>query len=306
MGPASIIRPTLASTEIYLNGRWLPAAEARLPADDRGLAFSEGLFETFRVKGGRACLIADHLARLRASCAFLGIPYPEADLEAIAIEGARRHGLADAGVRVTVTAGAGGDLAGPGERPGALIVQVRPALGPGIGLRLHIASLRQSATSVLMRHKTLRYLERVLAIREARAKGADEAVFLNDRGEVAEATTASVFWVKGGAVLTPSMDANILPGVTRTAALAAARELGLKVSEVLAGPEALRGADEAFITSATRGVAYAASVDGKRIGDGRMGPVTAKLAAAVEKKEDGYASSSPGPQARTRGPFSGS
>ncbi len=277
----------MASTEIYLDGRWLPPEEARIPADDRGLAFSEGLFETFRVRQGRPCLLQEHLGRLKASCTFLGIPYPQDDLAALAVEGARRHGLEDASARVTVTAGAGGDLAGPGTRPGALIVQIRPAIGPGNGLRLHLASLRQSATSVLMRHKTLRYLERVLAVREAKAAGADEAVFLNDLEELAEGTTSSIFWVKGGAVLTPSLDCNILPGVTRTVVLKAARELGLPVREVRAGAGDLQGADEAFLTSATRGVAPAVSVGGRPIGNGKPGPLTLRLSPVVARLEEG-------------------
>lgn len=277
----------MPSNEIYVNGRWLPAGEARVPADDRGLAFSEGLFDTARVRGGRVCLGAEHLARLRSSCAFLGFPFPKADLEAVAIEGARRHGLADASARITVTSGAGGDLHGPGDRPGSVIVQMRAAIGPGTGLRLHIASHRQSATSVLMRHKTLRYLERAMAVREARAAGCDEAVFLNDLGDLAEGTTASVFWIKDGVVVTPSLDCNILAGVTRAACLAAARQLGIETLEVRGGPEALLSADEAFLTSATRGAAHVTAVDGRRIGDGRRGPVTARLAEALSRMEDG-------------------
>lgn len=279
----------MASTEIcplYVDGRWLPAGEARIPADDRGLAFSEGLFETFRVRDGRPCLLEAHLGRLRASCAFLGIPYPKADLGAVAAEGARRHGLADASARCTVTAGSGGDLAGPGTRPGSLIVQIRPAIGPGTGIRLHLASIRQSATSPLMRHKTLRYLERVLAVREARAAGADEAVFLNDLGEVAEGTTSSVCWVKDGILVTPSLDCNILPGVTRTVVLQAARELGLPVREVRAGTGDLASADEAFLTSATRGVAPCVSLGGRPIGSGKPGPVTGKLSPVVARLEE--------------------
>ena len=272
--------------EIYLDGRWLPPEEACIPADDRGLAFSEGLFETFRVRRGRPCLLAEHLGRFRASCLFLGIPFPKADLGAVAVEGARRHGLDDASARVTLTAGAGGDLAGPGPRPGALIVQIRPAIGPGGGIRLRIPSHRQSATSVLMRHKTLRYLERVLAVREAKAAGDDEAVFLNDLGEVAEGTTSSLFWVKGGVLHTPSLDCNILPGVTRAVVLRAARGLGIPVREVRAGRRALDEADEAFLTSATRGVAPAVSVDGRNIGSGQAGPLTLRLSPEVARLEE--------------------
>ena len=276
----------MASTEIFLDGHWLPREEARIPADDRGLAFSEGLFETVRVRKGRVCLIAEHLGRLRTSCDFLGLPYPKEDLEAVAVDGARRHGLDDASARITVTAGAGGDLVGPGDRPGSLIVQIRPALGPGNGIKVHIPSLRQSATSVLMRHKTLRYLERVLAAREAKAKGLDEAVFLNDLGQVAEGTTASVFWVRNSTLYTPSIEANILPGVTRAVTIRAARESGMRVEEVLSSLDALEGADEAFLTSATRGAAWIASVNGKPIGNGRQGAVTARLAPGVARMEE--------------------
>lgn len=277
----------MAANDIFLNDRWVSLPEARIPADDRGLSFSEGLFDTMRVRRGRVCLAAGHLGRLKASCRFLGIATPAADLEAIAVEGASRHHLADASARMTVTAGAGGDLAGPGDRPGSLIVQIRPAIGPGNGLRVRIVTHRQSATSILMRHKTLRYLERVMAVREAKAKGADEALFLNDRGEVAEGTTASVFWVKDGVVVTPSLETNILAGVTRAAAIAAARELGLKVDEVKAPAGELEAADEVFLTSATRGVAHVVAVNGKRIGDGTLGEITAKLAPVVTRMEDG-------------------
>lgn len=270
---------------IFLNGRWRAREEAFIPADDRGFAFSEGLYETLRVRGGRPCLAQEHLGRLRASCAFLGMTYPDVDLAAVAAEGAARAGLADASARIVLTAGSGGDLAGPGDRPGTLLVQIRPSLGPGHGLSLRISSHRQSATSVLVRHKTLRFHQRILALREAKALGADNAVLLNDLGEVAESTTANVFWVKDGTVATPALACNILAGVTRAVALRAARELGLPVAEVRAPGSALEDADEIFITSGSRGIAPVVSLEGRPVSKGRTGPVTARLMPVVETLE---------------------
>src|SRR5690606_1825692 len=120
------------------------------------------------------------------------------------------------------------------------------------------------AGSPASRLKTLAYVDNVLARREARAVGADEAVMLNGSGEVACAAAANLFWLAGGRLFTPALECGVLAGVARGAVIAAAPSLGLEVAEVRAGLEAAQAADAVFLTNSLVGVRSVSAWDGRR------------------------------------------
>ncbi len=125
--------------------------------------------------------------------------------------------------------------------------------------------------------KSSNLLNNVLAVREAQARGAEEALLLNQDGRLAEGASTNVFLVRGGAVRTPPLSAGILAGITREIVLELASGLGLPASDDPLGPDDLREAEEAFLTSSTREVVPIRRVDGHPVGDGRPGPITLRI-----------------------------
>jgi branched-chain amino acid aminotransferase/4-amino-4-deoxychorismate lyase len=117
-----------------------------------------------------------------------------------------------------------------------------------------LASVRRNATSVTAHHKTLAYLDNVMARREALAVGADEAVMLNQDGDLACAAASNLFWIEGTQLLTPDLSCGVLAGTERARVLAAAAEAGIEARPVQASAEALQRADGIFLTNSLNGL----------------------------------------------------
>lgn len=230
--------------------------------DDRGFTLGDGLFETVLAEQGELGHVSGHLARLDAGCATLGLPRPDP----AAAEQAMRAALAAAGlgaaraaVRLSYSAGGGGrGLERPQSLHPVLVATAAPAPKPVGPARLIISRVRRNETSPAARLKTLAYLDNVLARREALAAGADEAVMLNTRGEVACAAAANLFWWAGGRLFTPMLACGVLPGLVRARLMAAASGAGIVVEEVAAAPEALVSAEAICITNSLIGMRPAA------------------------------------------------
>lgn len=270
-------------TVVYLDGVFLPAAEARVQADDAALLFGRGLYETFRARRGTVYRLEQHVQRLRAGAEVLGIPVPrEVDaLAQIVRELVERSGLGDARVRLTLTAGP------PGGRP-SLLVQARdvtdyPAALYETGMTAVTASVRRNETSPLSRIKSLNCLDNVMSREQARQMGASMALLLNTRGLVAEASAANVFAVRDGRLVTPPVEDGALPGVTRAAVLDIAGACGIPAYESSLALGDLFAADEAFLTGAIMGVMPLVSIDGRPLASGRPGRLTRRLRQVYEE-----------------------
>ena len=271
---------------LWLNGRLLPADAARIDPTDRGLLLGDGLFETVRAAGGRVPLLARHLARLRDGAALLGIPVPYADEEfgTAAGELLRANGLVAGAVRLTLTRGpALRGLPPPAEPTPTVLIAAFPAAPASPPLRAVVATVtRRDEGSPLSRVKALSYLDSILALREARARGADEALLLNTQGRLACATTANIFLVTAhGELVTPPLGEGVLPGTTRALALKLALRLGLGAREAVLTPGDLASAAEVFVTSSQRLLTPLVAVEGRPVGTGAPGPVAARLLAAL-------------------------
>jgi branched-chain amino acid aminotransferase/4-amino-4-deoxychorismate lyase len=255
-----------------------------IPPDDRGFTLGDGLFETVLARGGELVRLGAHLDRMIQGCGVLGLPEPDrAEAERL-----MRQALAEAGleaeraaVRLTLTAGSGGrGLDRPEALTPRLVAVAAAAAKPATPARLVIARVRRNHQSPAARLKTVSYLDNVLARAEAREAGADEAVMLNCRGELACAAAANLFWVADGRIFTPAVGCGALPGVARAELMAAAAELGVAVQAVRAGPDDLAAADAAFLTNALIGVRPVAAVDDRSY---RPNALVARLAAAVDR-----------------------
>jgi branched-chain amino acid aminotransferase len=258
---------------IWLNGALLEEGEACLAPSDHGFLVGDGVFETLRWYDGRPFCLGEHLNRLGEGCRTLGIAMPPApELETAAHAVIEANDLRDARMRITVTSGTGPPGLVRGEGPPTVVVVALPLLPWPPTSTATVSRLRRNEQGPLAGVKTVSLAESVIALAEARAAGFDEALLLNAREDLCEATTANVFLVLDGVAATPPVDAGCLAGITRE------HVLQLGAVERSLSRQHIAEAQEAFLTSSTREVQPLVAVDGKPVGDGLPGPVTSRLA----------------------------
>ena len=279
---------------VWVDGRILPAGEPHLSAFDRGFQLGDGAFETLRARGGRPAELDRHLERLRHSTDTL-----EIDLPADAA-GRIEDGIADllgaedlaapdrdAAIRITVSRGAimaRGLIPADASTPATIVIQAWPVVPAPTdhlvrGLSLISSSVRRDPTNPLAAIKTTSRVDYVYARLEARHAGADEALFLTVDGHLSEATTANIFLIRGGELVTPSLDCAILPGTTRDWILRWAPTVGLRATERALAAADLAAADEAFLSSSVAGILPVTRFDGREIGSGKPGEWTLRARA---------------------------
>jgi len=270
------------------NGQVVAPGEGRVSLLDRGVLYGDGLFETMRAYGGRVFRLAAHLERLAAAAPVvrLPLPWPREDLAAAVTGLLVASGLADAYLRLTVLRGEGppGPAAPETASPHYFVIArplvPYPARRYREGATAIVAATRQNEGSPLSRVKSTSFLNHVLAIGEARDASVDEALLLNNRGELAEAATSNLFLVRGDALLTPPVECGCLPGIARAVVRERAPALGLAASERPFTLPDLLAADEAFLTNSLMEVMPLVRVNDHPIGTGHPGPVTERVMAA--------------------------
>jgi len=260
---------------VSIDGMLCAPEQARISIFDRGFLFGDGVFEVFRTWDEAAIDLDAHLVRLYSSAAALKIKAMHRERLAEAVE----RTLANSGpgehrIRVVLTRGPGALLARPDALgPGRAIVIVEPLPAQPTELALAIVDWPLPKRTGPA-HKTLAYLDHVLARELAANAGADEAVRLGADGDVVECATANVFVVVKGVVATPPVEIGILPGVTRGRVLAACAAADIKTEQRRITTDELRAADEIFVTSAVRGVVPVTKLDGA---PRATGPVSARV-----------------------------
>jgi branched-chain amino acid aminotransferase len=274
--------------KVWIDGKIVSEAEARVSVTDHGLLYGDGIFEGMRVYGGRIFRHDVHLARLSAGARSLALelPYAVPEIKRIVEDTVRAFGEREAYIRLIVTRGVGPLGVDPTtcSRPNLLcIVNTIKLFGEEQrerGLDMITSSYRRPTADVLdVRVKSLNYLGSVLAKQEARQRGVDEALLLNPRGHIAEAAVANLFALRGRLLLTPPASGGCLEGITRGAVMELARGLGYEVAERSLGRADLFAADEVFLTGSGAGVVAVRSLDGRTLGLGKRGPLTAQLTA---------------------------
>ena len=261
---------------------------------DHGLLFGDGVYDTMFAHRRKIFRLKQHLARLRRSCDAIGLipPYTDAELQRAVLMIARSNDLPEAYIKVMVTRGVGKQpLLDPRNCKPTVIVFVQPYLNQmprarvAKGLSAKIANTRRMGASVLdPRVKSLNYLPFILARMEATQAGHDDALLLDDQGNVCEAAGSNLFIVERGQLRTP--DRSILEGITRQAVLDLCNELGLiSRQEILTTMDVTR-ADEVFLTSTAGGLMPVTSIEGHRVGDGVPGPVYLRLRNEMRSRID--------------------
>ena len=273
----------------YINGRYVPRAEATVRVEDRGYMFGDGVYEAIAVHDGRLVAADRHFERLGRSLGELRIawPMPRAALEVVAREVIARNGLRNGGVYIQVTRGvAPRDHKFPNDAvPSLLVIAKRTKPVPAALLRDGAAiitrpDLRWGRCDI----KSLNLLPNVLAKQAAAEQNAHETWLIDAAGNVTEGSSTSAWIVtEGGALVTRPNGVEILPGVTRAIVVDVTRDLGLTLElRPFSLTEAHR-AREAFLTSTNNQVLPVTRIDGQAVGDGKPGPTALRLRAAFLK-----------------------
>ncbi len=268
----------------FINGAFVPLAEAKVSIEDRGFQFGDGVYEVIRTYKGRPFSLDAHLARLDRSAAALELtqPYSRAEWTRHVLEGVKRAAYPEAKVYIQITRGvAPRDHAYSDDATPTVVMTIR---------EFHPLDRSVQATGVeAMTTEDIRWgrcdiksvnlLANVLARQQVKQAQVFEAILVNE-GLVTEGAVSNVMVVQGGMVVTAPEGPRILSGVTRAVVLDLALKGGLPIQERFVSRAALYQADEVFLTGTTVEVLAVIRIDGKIIGDGRPGPITQRLAAS--------------------------
>lgn len=277
---------------IYLDGNLVPKEQALVSVFDHGFLYGDGVFEGIRVYGGNVFRLKEHITRLYESAKTIALEIPmnqeemiEATTRTVAANEKR-----DAYIRLVVSRGPGDLGIDPAKckRATVVIIVATIALYPEEhyqnGVQLVTASVRRIPMESLdPRVKSLNYLNNIQAKLEAKNAGCLEAVMLNHHGLVAECTADNIFMVKNGVLKTPDLMQGALAGITRAAVLDLAGERGIETQETVMGLHDLYNADECFLTGTGAEIVPVVGIDGRKIHDGKPGPMTKTLLAAFRE-----------------------
>jgi branched-chain amino acid aminotransferase len=283
-------RPTtgIREAKIYIDGKFYSEADAKVSVFDHGLLYGDGIFEGIRFYNGRVFRLEQHLERLwnsaRSVC--LDIPMTRQEMTKALLETIRQNHLRDGYVRLVVTRGVGNLGLNPEQckNPSVIIIVATIALYHGDFYRkglsiVTVATRRSNPASLNPAVKSLNYLNNVMARIEANLASADEALMLNDAGNVAECTADNVFIIKHGQIFTPPITAGALQGITRSVVFDIAGEFGIKVSEADFTRHDIFVADECLLTGTAAEIVPVVKADGRTIGNGKPGPITTRIIA---------------------------
>jgi len=271
-----------------IDGALVAPEAAKVSAYDRGFLYGDLVFEVMRVYAGAPFARDEHLARVARSAALvhLSMPASPAQLADELTRALKAAAAGDAYVRVSVSRGEGPpglDLTRATAPRRVIMVEPLPALPEALYARgiaaVTATTTRATEGTSAAAAKFGGYLANALALHDARARGADDAILVDAAGRVLEATAANVFAVRGGELLTPDVASGVLPGITRAAVLRLARPLRTVEAPLDVG--ALRAAHEVFLTSSIRELVPVVRIDGAAVGAGVPGPVTRRLHAEL-------------------------
>ena len=271
---------------IFINDRLVSEEQAVVSVFDHGLLYGDGVFEGLRSYSGKVFRLDAHLDRLYASARAICLEIPLAkEVVAKAVNDTlTANGLTDGYIRLVVTRGAGSLGLDPNKtkNPQVIVIADTISLYPGEyyekGLRIVTAATQRTQSAALSpRIKSLNYLNNIMAKLEGLQAGCVEALMLNSTGEVAECTGDNIFVCRSGKLLTPPPDAGILEGITRGAVMELAAAAGIDCRESTLVRHDLYTADECFLTGTAAEVIPVVEIDGRKVGAGLPGPVTARL-----------------------------
>lgn len=272
--------------KIYIDGKFLDEADAKISVFDHGLLYGDGIFEGIRAYNGRVFKLKEHIDRLfySAKAILLNIPLSHAEIMRAVVETCRQNGIRDGYIRLLVTRGVGGLGLNPNKckTPSVIIIADKIQLYPvemyerGLDI-ITVPTVRNLHSALNPAIKSLNYLNNILAKIEANNSECEEAIMLNAEGYVSECTGDNIFIIKDGHMFTPPLSAGALYGITRGVVMELARQSRLSVSEPNLTRYDVFNADECFLTGTGAELIPVVKIDGRVIGTGKPGPVTRDL-----------------------------
>jgi branched-chain amino acid aminotransferase len=279
---------------VWIDGAPVDAASARVSVFDRGFLYGDSVYEVTRAFDGVAFALEEHLDRLERSAHGLLMRTPPRELiRQAVVDTVRASGLGDAYVRIVVTRGAGEIALDPAaaDEPRLVVIVRAPKPPPPEAYRdgVEVAIVGRTryapgvpTSTVDPQVKSGNYLGSVMAVAEARKRGAYEAILCDNVGRITEGSSSNFFIVRGGRVSTPSLSVGLLEGITRRKVMQLLDREGIHWAEQALWPIDLHQADEAFLTSSVRGVVPITRADGQPLGDGKPGPITRRVMTAYD------------------------
>lgn len=268
---------------VMIDGQVVAQDQARISVFDRGFLYGDSIYEVMRTYDGKIFALREHIDRLFRSAeqVFIDIPVSKDRLSQEILHAASLLELPNLLIRVHITRGIGPYGLDPtGARQPTRVMIVVPLLVPsedqyrdGIAAAL-FQSQRTTDNTSAAGAKVANYLVSLLALRQAHAVGAKEAIIVDGRGRVLEGASSNVFIVRSGVIRTPPVNEGILSGITRSYLLKAAAHEGLELRETSLTQTELLDADEVFVSSTTREVLPVTRIDDRTIGTGKVGPIT--------------------------------
>lgn len=272
--------------QVYINGKLFDKADAKISVYDHGFLYGDGVFEGIRIYEGKVFRLREHLERLYESARsiYLEIPMDRAHMTEAVLNTVAANEKRNGYIRLVVSRGTGYLGLDPRKTtdPQVIIIVDDISMYPpelyenGMEI-VTAATIRNHPNALNPRIKSLNYLNNIMAKVEGVRAGVMEALMLNHKGEVAEATGDNVFLVKRGVLKTPPPDAGILEGVTRNAVMELARAANVPVQETSLSRHDVYTADECFLTGTAAEVIPVIKCDGRPIGNGKPGPITRQL-----------------------------
>jgi branched-chain amino acid aminotransferase group I len=276
---------------IFLNGRIIPDTEGSISTGDRGFLYGDGIFETLRSYKGEPFKLTEHLERMRCSAEKLRISfeYTNAEISESITKLLEKNSVQDAYIRITLSRGEGGSgLQMSDGLRSTILIQVK-SFKPyenelyDKGMSLSVSGHKRSTSCPISCHKTTNLLTSILLKEEAKNKSANEAIVINTDEYVAECVVSNIFMVNNGSVVTPSLDTNILPGITRKTALDICHNSGIPAREERFKIEALIKADEVFITNSLMEIMPVSVIEDSKIGNTIPGKITRQIESAYKR-----------------------
>ena len=278
---------------IYIDGKYYPKDKAKISVFDHGFLYGDGVFEGIRSYGGIVFKLKEHIDRLYSSARaiMLGMPLTKEEMIEAVLETLRKNNLKDSYIRLVITRGVGDLGLDPRKcpKPSVIIIAV-PMLQlydeekRRRGISMIVSWTRRDPVDATSHEiKSLNYLNSILAKIEANNAGADEAIILDTHGYMCEATGENIFVVKNGKLYTSPRASGALPGITASVIKRIAAELGYEVIERNLTVTELYEADEAFLTGTGAEIMPIREVNKRKIGEGRIGPITEKILEEFKK-----------------------
>jgi branched-chain amino acid aminotransferase len=275
---------------VYIDGNFYPKSMAKISVFDHGLLYGDGVFEGIRAYNGLIFKLKEHIDRLYQSAhtILLEIPLNREELISEVIKTLRLNGFKNAYIRLIVTRGVGDLGLDPRkcQKPTIIIIaEPKIELHQGKeGIRAMISWVRRDSVDATTHEvKSLNYLNSILAKIEANNAGVEEAICLDRNGFVSEGVAENIFIVKNGRIFTPPSSSGALPGITQAEIKKLAKKLGYEVQEKNITPNELFNADEVFFTGTAAEIVPVIEINGRKIGDGKPGPITKILIEEFKK-----------------------